>query len=159
MLFLLGGNDLEMQTIKDILKSNNIEYIDKKLSWGAKLSDYKNELKHMGIIYGIELEEDITPPKNYISIDHHGENNHLESSLEQIAKILDLELNRHQFLVAKNDSNYIKGMQSICTTKEEINLIRAMDRKAQGATPEDEALAIKSINLSKVAQFTSLNAG
>ena len=147
MIFLLGGYDLEMVTIKALLELHKVSYIDEKLSWGAKLSDYKKELNRETQIYGIELEEDIKPPKNYISIDHHNENSHKISSLEQVSNLLNIELNRHQILVAKNDSAYIKGMKSICATNEEIKSIRDEDRKIQGVTEEDEVLASKSIHL------------
>jgi len=76
MLFLLGGRDLEMVTIKDILDRHGVMYADKKLSWGAKLSEYREYLDFDGVIYGIELIEDREPPKNYIAIDHHNEKFH-----------------------------------------------------------------------------------
>ena len=44
-VFLLGGYDLEMLEIKKILDSKNVEYKDKNLSWGAKLSDYQDILE------------------------------------------------------------------------------------------------------------------
>ena len=145
MIFLVGGQDLEMLEIKHILDSKNIKYIDRQLSWGAKLSEYADVLKEDTLIYGIELEEDITPPKNYRAIDHHNQNSNKPSSLEQVAKILKIKLNRHQMLIAKNDSAYIDGMKCISATQEEIDTIRALDRKAQGVTTEDEILADKSI--------------
>lgn len=145
MIFLLGGYDLEMQTIKELLESQNIQYIDKKLSWGAKLSDYSDSLNDENNFYGIELEEDIEVPKKYISIDHHNNNSNKVSSLEQIANILDIVLTRHQMLVALNDSRYIDGMKSICATEDEIKHIRYLDRQAQDITQNDENLADESI--------------
>ncbi len=161
MLFLLGGYDLEMLTIKELLKQNNIKFIDKNLSWGAKLSEYQDELNFDGTIYGVELEEDITPPKNYKSIDHHNKNSHLPSSLEQVAHILNIKLNRHQQLVSANDTNHIKGMQNLNATYEEIQTIRELDRKAQGVTDKDEELAKKSIKdlniiYSKTPHFSAI---
>jgi hypothetical protein len=145
ILFLLGGHDLEMLEIKKLLKTKKIKYIDKNLYWGAKLSAYTTELNFDGIIYGIELEEDIKPPKNYIAIDHHNGNANKASSIEQIAEMLNIELDRHQLLVAKNDSSYIDGMRSICASQAEVDNIRKLDREAQGITQEDEALAELSI--------------
>jgi len=146
MIFLLGGYDLEMVTIKKLLDLHNISYLDKKLSWGAKLSDYSDILTgEEESVYGVELVEDTKPPKNYISIDHHNKNSHKLSALEQVANLLNIELDRHQLLVAKNDSAYINGMKSICATNDEIKSIRDEDRKIQGVTKEDEALASKSI--------------
>jgi hypothetical protein len=151
MIFLLGGYDLEMLEIKEILNKENINYEDKKLSWGAKLSDYKDLLEKYEdknlIIYGVELEADITLPKNYVEIDHHGKNDDKPSSLEQVAKILDIELSCEQKLIAANDSRYICGMKSLCATKEKIDEIRKKDREAQGITIQDEQLAKESLEV------------
>jgi len=77
-LFLLGGYDLEMVTIREmLLKEGYLEqkdFMDKKLSWGARLSDYKEYMTENKIIVGIELIKDVEPPKSYIEIDHHNEN-------------------------------------------------------------------------------------
>ena len=147
-LFLLGGHDLEMLEIKKILHAHGCTYEDQNLSWGAKLSDYKEFLDFDGEIYGIELEEDITPPNNYIQIDHHGKNDYKPSSLEQIAELLNIELTRNQKLIAANDSNYINGMKALCASQKEINEIRKLDRESQGITKEDELLAQKSFDAS-----------
>lgn len=151
MIFLLGGYDLEMLEIKEILNKKNINYEDKKLTWGAKLSDYKDVLeKHEDknlIIYGVELEADITLPKNYVEIDHHGKNDDKPSSLEQVAKILNVELSCEQKLISANDNRYIGGMKNLCATKEKIDEIRKRDREAQGITANDEQLAKESFEL------------
>lgn len=36
-IFFIGGKDLEMETIKQLLSAHNQPYIDKNLGWGAKL--------------------------------------------------------------------------------------------------------------------------
>lgn len=164
-LFLLGGYDLEMDEIKKLLDEHQLDYRDKKLSWGAKLSEYKEYLNFDGHIYGIELEQDIQTPQNYVEIDHHNKNIHKESSLEQIANLLNIKLNRYQMLVAKNDSAFIKGMKSVCASEDEIKEIRAKDRKVQGVTPDDEYLAKLSISASngsniifaKTDKFTAIS--
>ncbi|MBD3842714.1 MAG: hypothetical protein IE909_12690, partial [Campylobacterales bacterium] len=97
----------------------------------------------------IELEQDITPPSNYIEIDHHGKNDHKPSSLEQVADILGLELSRKQQLIAANDSRYIDGMKKLCATNKEIEMIRKEDRAAQGISEFDEKLGIASVENSK----------
>ncbi|MFK2345607.1 NYN domain-containing protein [Bacteroides fragilis] len=67
-LFLLGGHDLEMQTIVQILTDRNVIFKDRYLQWdNALLSQYEEEIQQYGnkepfIIYGVELKEDITPP-------------------------------------------------------------------------------------------------
>lgn len=150
-LFLLGGHDLEMQTIVQILTDRNVIFKDRYLQWdNALLSQYEEEIQQYGnkepfIIYGVELKEDITPPTNYIRIDHHNEYATYPSALEQVASILDHPLNRYQTLVAANDKAYIPGMLEIGASHEEINLIRQEDRKAQGVIEDDEKLAQEAI--------------
>lgn len=43
-IFFIGGYDLEMVEIRNMLQSHGCAFFDKKLSWGAKASDYKEEL-------------------------------------------------------------------------------------------------------------------
>jgi len=140
-IFLLGGRDLEMIEIKKILDSKGACYVDRDLSWGAKLSDYRDILNDEQMFYGIELILDISPPKNYTVIDHHNQLQSRDSSIEQIAKIFDIELDRFRELVAINDKAYIDGMRSFGATDDEIEHIRMLDRQAQGVTPDDEIIA------------------
>ena len=144
-LFLLGGRDLEMLEIKNILIKNNKHYLDKKLSWGAKLSHYIHLLDKKREYYGIELIEDVEPPEKYKAIDHHNDLQNRPSSIEQVADILGISLNRYQMLVALNDKGYIPAMQEYGATEVEIELIRQKDREAQGVTKQDELLADISI--------------
>jgi hypothetical protein len=144
-LFLLGGYDLEMVEIRKILIKKSEVFYDNKLEWGAKLSDYKKFFDDEHDFAGIELTKDIKPPKSYIEIDHHNEKNSLPSSIEQIADMLGIELDRWQKLVAVNDKGYIPAMEAMGATKEEIDKIRKEDRKAQGVTETDEMSALKSI--------------
>lgn len=147
-VFLLGGQDLEMLEIKKILNELGLKYIDKKLSWGAKWSDFSEDLKnpnHENTVFaGIELSGKEEKPFNAIDIDHHNIDSEL-SSIEQIAQQYNVKLNRWQKLVAANDKEYIGGMKKMCATDEEIEKVRIADRKAQGVTIEDEKLAEKSI--------------
>ena len=149
-VFLLGGYDLEMIEIKKILKKENQLYHDKKLSWGATLSSYKEFLNDKDIFYGIELTEDITPPKHYIKIDHHNSFQNNPSSIEQIAKILNLKLSHFQKLVAINDIGHIKALKLYGANEDEIKKIRDLDRFYQGVSPKDEELAQKSIKTKKI---------
>ncbi|MEN4045375.1 CorA family divalent cation transporter [Sulfurimonas sp. NWX367] len=144
-IFLLGGNDLEMIEIKHLLEQSGKCFYDRELTWGAKLSDYKDIFNDTDTFIAIELQEDITPPKNYKTIDHHGKFSQRESSLQQLAKILGLDLNRWQQLVAANDAHYISGLKQLCATPEEIEKIRKADRIAHGVTLEDEAAAKQSL--------------
>ena len=148
-VFLLGGYDLEMETIKQILEGrDDCMVIDKQLRWdNAHLSAYKDELPQhtYNIIYGIELQEDISPPENYHRIDHHNDWDDKPSVLEQVAQIIDMQLNRYQKLVAANDKGYIPAMQQLSATEEEIADIRKRDRAAQGVTEQEEKLAEQSL--------------
>lgn len=149
-LFLLGGYDLEMLTIKQLLKGvHDCVVIDKQLKWdNAHLSEYQDELQTYvnNNIYGIELQEDITPPINYHRVDHHNDWDDKPSVLEQVAQLVDIQLNRYQQLVAANDKGYIPAMQQLSATVDEIADIRKRDRFAQGITAEEEMLGEKSIS-------------
>ena len=149
-LFLLGGHDLEMLTIRQMLEGREgCIVVDKHLQWdNARLSAYRDELSQhdsYNIIYGIELQEDIPLPKNYYRIDHHNDWADKPSSLEQVAEVLGVKLTRYQQLVAANDKGYIPAMKALGASKEETDHIRRRDRTAQGVTEEDEALAEKAI--------------
>jgi hypothetical protein len=155
--FLLGGHDLEMLTIKELLKKYAPEYNveDRNLEWGAKLSDYEDLLNDRDIFVGIELLKDTPVPKHYIEIDHHNENIDKASSLEQVIELLknglnqklefDKEYERYLKLVSANDSGYIPVMLKAGANLKEAMKIRKLDRKAQGVTEKDEELAVESL--------------
>ena len=96
------------------------------------------------IFVGVELVPDITQPENYIIIDHHNENSHKDSSLEQVVDFLnnnlslDIQMTRELQLIAANDKGYITAMLNMKATREEISNIRQRDREAQGVTAEVE---------------------
>lgn len=148
-LFLLGGYDLEMLTIKQMLEGReDCVIMDKHLQWdNARLSVYKDALSGFAgyDIYGIELQEDVSLPLNYHRIDHHNDCADKPSSLEQVAEILCETLSPYQQLVAANDKGYIPAMQALGASAEEIDDVRRKDRAAQGVTEEDETLAEKAI--------------
>lgn len=151
-IFLLGGADLEMCAIRQLLDQNGYRYYDKHLRWeNACLSAYRKEITdYTGddtpLWVGIELQEDMNFPSNYISIDHHNRNAHKPSSLEQVAELLEIHLSRQEQLIAANDRAYIPGMKALQASHDEITEIRRRDRMCQGVTEEDEALAVKAIN-------------
>lgn len=79
LTFFLGGQDLEMQTIRELLEESVPgQLYDKKLGWGAKASAYNEEI---GQSLGtgctpvlIELENDIElMEEQCLVVDHHGE--------------------------------------------------------------------------------------
>lgn len=146
-VFLLGGHDLEMLEIKNILEERGISYYDKGLNWSnALLSAYKEEMRLNVVctLYGVELREDIPAGDNYHRIDHHNDYSDRASSLEQVAALLGAELTRYQQLVAANDKGYIPAMKALGATDAEILEVRRRDRAAQGVTEEDERLAAES---------------
>jgi len=149
-IFFLGGYDAEMVAIKEILNEQKLTYYDHNLKWGAKLSEYKEELSKITkdqIPVFIELNLDIDYPANSIIIDHHGDKagKDKKTSIEQVAELLNIELNRKQKLISANDRDYIWGMLELDATEEEIKEIRKMDRQAQGVTEDDEKKAEMSI--------------
>lgn len=155
-IFLLGGNDLEMTTIKNLLVNAGEQFETHDLRWdNAKLSSYEKTLEEYGNspdyqIYGVELDEDIPHPDNYVRIDHHNDFANKPSSLEQVATLLGLAMDRHMQLVAANDSRYIPGMIKLGASREEIDDIRRADRAAQGVSEgDDERLAEESLKSCK----------
>lgn len=150
-IFFLGGHDAEMNAIKKILEQNNKIIFDNNLSWSnATLSSYKDDIKNLSdgdVPVFIELQLDCHYPENSIIIDHHNEKagKDKKTSIEQIANLLGVPLNRQQKLISANDRGHINGMMDIHATDKEIYNIRALDRKAQGVTEHDEKKAEQSI--------------
>ena len=141
----MGGYDLEMLEIRRILIKHSIELYDRKLKWGAVLSSYSDVFNDDDHFVGIELTEDVLPPKNYTRIDHHNDLIDNPSSIEQVANLLKIKLTRRQQIISANDKGYISGMIEMGATEKEILKIRRLDRKAQGVTEKDEKLAEFSI--------------
>ena len=150
MIFLLGGHDLEMLTIRRLLEQHNKIFYDKALRWdNALLSHYSEQLEQYGDaynIYGIELtEKNVDIPDNYYRIDHHNDYSTKPASLEQVASLLDVTLSREQQLIVANDKGYIPAMIALGANEDEIRQIREADRNAQGVTDTDEMLAVEAI--------------
>jgi len=148
--FFLGGYDAEMVTIKQIFDTIKVSYADKKLRWGAALSDYQKELEKISknqIPVFIELRLDIPYPSHAIIIDHHNERagKNQKTSIEQVAELLGLNLNRRQRLISANDRGHVPGMKDMGATEKEIQEIREFDRLCQGVLGADEKAAELSI--------------
>lgn len=148
--FFLGGYDLEMQIIRDLLMTRYQEFFDKQLEWGAKASAYTKEISEV-MMEGkvpvlIELELDTELPSSVIVIDHHGNRSGEEASLLQVIRLLGLTPTRDQLLVAANDSGYIPAMFRLGATEKEVSRIRSWDREAQGVTGLMEHQAEKAIS-------------
>lgn len=148
--FFLGGYDLEMVTIRDLLaKEAPGRFYDRHLFWGAKTSDYRQEIenclakKEVPVL--IELTDDLNldPESVTIIVDHHGERAGVgkPTSLHQVFDLLGLPPDRWTRwfeLVAANDRGYIPALVEAGASREEIIRIRAADRSAQGITPGEE---------------------
>ena len=156
--FCLGGYDLEMVTIADFLKLRNAVVHDKHLAWGAKLSQYRNEislaLKRSSTVVAIELNDDLDLSEPYrrqiISIDHHRERAGVNqpTSIEQVTSLFgitatDFADNRHWTLVAANDRGHIRAMRRLNppASDAEVRLIRTRDFASQGIS---EAMLIEA---------------
>jgi len=148
-VFFLGGIDAEMHEIRNILIKHNQKLFDKDLSWGAKVSVYKEELENLtkGTPVLIELEIDLPLPENTIIIDHHGPHAGKDklTSIEQVAALLNIQLNRWQKLIAANDRGWIDEMKKMNATDKEIKILRNFDRYLQGVTEEEEKAAETAI--------------
>ncbi len=160
-LFLLGGHDLEMLTIREHLQAHAPDrFIDKRLGWGACASDYQAEIA-AALQQGrtpvlVELVDDMGLDGKVIIIDHHGPLAGADqpTALHQVFALLGLPPDawtRRMELVAANDRGHIKGMQETGATMDEIIAIRAADRAAQGITEEQEQQAAEAILLAEKA--------
>ena len=157
--FFLGGRDLEMLEVRKLLERYaHDRFIDKGLTWGAKLSAYRKEIEASArageIPVAVELTDDMPkdwfPRAHLIAIDHHGElaAAGMPSALEQVFGQLALPKKawtRRLRLVAANDVAHVRGLRAAGARAGEIVAIRQEDRRAQGVTEEDEREAIRAI--------------
>lgn len=152
-VFFLGGRDLEMETIRELLDQHAPgQYFDKRLNWGAKTSHYQDEirqtLEHGKRIVLVELEDDLrmaTGPDatRVVVVDHHNSRAGREqpASLQQVFTLLglpDSKWTRQMELVAANDRGHCRAMLAINANREEMQQIREADRRAQGISADEE---------------------
>lgn len=155
-VFFLGGQDLEMRTIRAWLETYAPgRWHDKNLGWGARASAYREEIAacldadQTPVL--VELEDDLNlAPERIVSVDHHGPRAGKDrpTSLHQVFDLLELPptaWTRRHNLVAANDWGYIPALLELGASPEEIAAIRAEDRAAQGVTPEQEAQAATAV--------------
>ena len=161
LTFFLGGYDLEMLTIRELIKAEGLPYFDGKLDWSsATVVAYSEEIRatrlrgDMPVLVELRIdpknESDRELSDGAIIVDHHGaragENE--PTSLEQVFKLLELpreRWTRWMDLVSANDRGHVPAMQLLGATTEEMAAIRAEDRRAQGVTPEEEAEAERGV--------------
>ncbi|MEO8380938.1 MAG: hypothetical protein ABI779_14845 [Acidobacteriota bacterium] len=149
LAFFLGGYDLEMVTIRELLADMpGVRVIDRKLSWGAKASAYAEEITE-ALARGetavlVELENDLgLELGQVINLDHHGASAGAEAStsLEQVFALLALppsHWTRWHALVAANDRGHIPAMRELGASDAEVARVRTADRAAQGISAEQE---------------------
>ncbi|MFZ1415818.1 MAG: hypothetical protein WAS73_14755 [Defluviicoccus sp.] len=139
-------------------------FTDKGLAWGAKVSDYRDEIAaalHRGETpVLIELSDDL-PADAFdcdacVIVDHHGPRAGVDqpTSLEQVFALLALPADawtRELALIAANDRGHIQGLRALGANADEIRAIRARDRAAQGVTAGEEMAARAAIAARRVA--------
>ncbi len=158
LIFHLGGRDLEMAEIARLLTENGAAFLDKRLPWGAAMSNYAAEIAEADAAgftpVTVELADDMPkdwlPRRRLIQVDHHGPlaGHDKPTSIEQVFALLNLPAqrwSRRLALVAANDKGHIERMRAISANDQEIRDIRTADRAAQGVTQADEAEAVRAI--------------
>lgn len=162
--FFLGGRDLEMVTIHQILIESGIALVhDHSLNWGARTSAYRDEIQ-ASVDAGrvpvlIELNDDLgfgrqAAEQNVVVIDHHGDRAGRDSktSLEQVFELLKLpqeKWTRRLDLISANDRGHVVAMQRLGATRDEMLEIRAKDRQAQGITADEEESGRRAVDARK----------
>lgn len=159
--FFLGGRDLEMTVIRELLEKYAPDrFHDHQLAWGAKATDYRSEIQTC-LATGrtpvlIELEADMTlDPRKVVVIDHHGRwaGSDRPTSLHQVFELLELPAElwtRRHALVAANDRGYIPALAELGASRDEIAAVRAADRAAQGITSEQEQEGERAVRYAEV---------
>jgi hypothetical protein len=158
----LGGHDLEMLTIRELLEKHAPgRFFDKNLSWGAKASEYREEItaciNRGNVPVLIELENDLgLDPAQIKIVDHHGalagedRPTPLHRIFYDYLHLPSKEWTRRLELVAANDRGYIPELIKVGATKEELIEIRKTDRAAQGITEEQERAGEKALSSAEV---------
>lgn len=153
-VWVVPRNDLEAVAIVDLLNSASEPVWVTGQPWGATWAGLEPEfraslsaLPKSTRIFGVELGG--PNPYGARDIDHHRYQDEdrwrPESSIEQVAAELGIGLDRRQQLIAANDRGYIPEMRRMGASPQEIDAIRAADRRAQGLTEADERQAKEDV--------------
>lgn len=154
--FFLGGSDLEMAVIRNLLECHAPGmFCDHRLAWGARASAYRREI---AVAFGrgetpvlIELVDDLgVAARGAVLVDHHQERAGSSSptSLEQVFALLKLDAalwGRRHALVAANDRGHVNELLACGAGLDEIRAIREADRRAQGITRREERQAAEAV--------------
>lgn len=172
--FIIPANDAEAILIAEVLRKNGENFSVTSQAWGASWGGLEDEIKTkisnltavrerraggmvMGVsrdctVYGVELQGQA--PEGCENIDHHiydgDDRSDPKSSLEQVADLIGYRLNRWEELVAANDRGFIPMMEVIGATADEIQRVRALDRRAQGIQSVQEFQAEEAIASAEV---------
>lgn len=161
-IWVVPMNDLEAVEIRNMLADAGEEVVVSQQRWGASWEGLESEMiakiNHLrdenpnAEIVGIELYGE-AQWDNARTVDHHtwgsDDNAHEMSSIEQVAEEIGVELNRYQQLVAANDKAWYPGMEVLGASNGEMDTIRQADRCSQGVTPDDEAQAVRDIEVAE----------
>lgn len=155
--FITPVNDGEAVEIRNLLSDHGERVAITRQPWGATWAGLETDVvaevegflsqNPKTEVIGIELGG---PARwNGSNIDHHryqGDDRWSpKSSLEQVAELLGIQLSRYQTLISENDKGWIPAMEKAGAAPDEIALVRAQDRLAQGVTPDHEAQAIRDL--------------
>lgn len=154
--FFLGGQDLEMQTIRELLSERGITNVsDLELDWGAKASLYGDAIRakaaegYTPVL--VELEDDLDlNPESVRIVDHHGPRagENAPTSLEQVYGLLGLDFEEaseeHQ-AVAANDRGHVAELRAQGFSADRIRSIREMEWAVKGVTEEEKDQAVSAI--------------
>lgn len=161
--FFLGGEDLEMSTIKTLLDSQKMPYLQTATGWGAKATEFEEEIKTKiaeGYIpVKIELTGNIEDAESLIDVDHHNEQSSSPASILQVCELLGIQPDRKVQLIAANDVGFSHGMLKFGATREEISGIRWEDRRAQGISELEEQTAREAYLDMQIEQFEKIKLG
>ncbi|NLF70127.1 MAG: hypothetical protein GX575_13895 [Candidatus Anammoximicrobium sp.] len=151
LVFFLGGHDLEMVTIRQLLEAQGVAFHDRHLAWGAAASAYDQEiaaaLRAGRLPILVELKLDLSCPLEAVRVvDHHNEQAGQATALEQVFQWLGLPpaaWTRWFELVAANDRGHIAAMLALQppATLQELRRVREADRAAQGVSAAEEVAA------------------
>jgi len=156
-IWIIPVNDGEAIEIRNLLADADERIATTRQAWGATWQRLEP-----GVVVEIEKFLSETPDAEVIgvelggparwggkNIDHHcyqgDDRSNPKSSLEQVADLLGVKLSRFQLFVAENDKGWIPAMEKAGAHPDEIKIVRAQDRLAQGVMPDDEAQAVRDI--------------
>lgn len=163
MVFFLGGHDAEMSEIARIAHAAGIKVFDKGLGWGAKLSDYADEIETFRcsgkMLVFVELEGAMEFVRqntdfgcNIQVVDHHNQFSGSPASILQVCELVRVKPNWWQQALAINDVAWIPGMQRAGIDTRVQAEIRKLDRAEQGITYAQELEAEQAV---RTAEFLS----